>query len=166
MLLLSGYFLQRKENLAALTIARGFAICLQNISFNLATIPADRYTSSGLTKTFLTTGVSLNFYLNALLFFSKQERQKKQNKKHFRHFVPTLIGSHLATSAYTEALEFASEQVKLADFSEWLDKLISTDNFSKRSSKYIDIYRRLKSETDKEIRYYLVQQAYQLMEGQ
>ena len=74
--------------------------------------------------------------------------------------------SNLATTAYTEALEYSSEQVKLADFSEWLDKLISTDNFSKRSSKYIDIYRRLKSETDKEIRYYLVQQAYQLMEGQ
>ena len=90
--MLSGYFLQRKENLAALTTARVFAIYRQNISFNLATIPAARYTSCGLAKTFLTTGVSLNFYLNALLFFSKQERQKKQNKKHFKHFIPTLTG--------------------------------------------------------------------------
>jgi hypothetical protein len=41
--------------------------------------------------------------------------------------------SNLTTPAYTEALEYSSEQVTLADFSEWLHKLITTDDFSNRS---------------------------------
>lgn len=73
--------------------------------------------------------------------------------------------SNLTTPAYTKALEYSCEQVALADFSEWLDKLITTEDFSDRCLKYIDIYRRLKTEADKELRHYLVRQAYQLEEG-
>ncbi len=70
--------------------------------------------------------------------------------------------SNLTTSDYTEALDYSSKQADLADFSDWLDKFISTENFVNRGNKYIDIYRRLKTETDKEMRHYLVRQAFQL----
>ena len=73
--------------------------------------------------------------------------------------------SNLTTLEYTEALEYSSEQADLEDFSEWLNKLISTDNFTNRSEKYVGIYRRLKTETDKEMQHYLVQQAAQLEQG-
>ena len=70
--------------------------------------------------------------------------------------------SSLTTIDYTAALEYTSGQLGLADFSVWLDKLISTDDFSNRSAKYVDIHKRLKTETDKEMRHYLVRQAFQL----
>lgn len=70
--------------------------------------------------------------------------------------------SNLAKPEYTEVLEYSSTRPDLADFSEWLDKLISTADFINRSNKYIDIYKRLKTETDREMRHYLVRQAFQL----
>lgn len=70
--------------------------------------------------------------------------------------------SNLTMPSYTEYLDYSSGQEELMDFSEWLDKLISTDSFKERTSKYIDIYKRLKTEDDKETRSYLVRQAYQL----
>lgn len=73
--------------------------------------------------------------------------------------------SNLSKPEYTEALEYSSEQPEFADFTAWLDSLISTDDFSNRSNKYVDIYRRLKTETDKEMRHYLVRQAFQLEQG-
>jgi hypothetical protein len=76
-----------------------------------------------------------------------------------------LNSSNLTTPAYTEALEYSSGQTALEDFSEWLEKLILTDDFRTRSSKYIEIYKRLKTESDKEMRHYLVRQAYQLERG-
>jgi len=73
--------------------------------------------------------------------------------------------SNLTTTDYTDALEYSSGQPELADFSVWLDKLASTNDFANRSNKYVDIYRRLKTETDKEMRHYLVRQAYQLKQA-
>ncbi len=73
--------------------------------------------------------------------------------------------SNLARPEYTDALEYSSTQADLLDFSEWLDKLISTDDFTSRSNKYVDIYRKLKTETDKEMRQYLVRHAFQLEQG-
>ena len=73
--------------------------------------------------------------------------------------------SNLTRPEYTEALDYSSEQSDLADFTAWLDSLISSVDFINRSNKYIDIYRRLKTETDKEMRHYLVRQAFQLKQG-
>jgi hypothetical protein len=70
--------------------------------------------------------------------------------------------SNLTTPGYTEALEYSKRQGELTDFAEWLDKFTMTDNFTSRSRKYIDIYKRLKMEIDPEMRYYLVRQARQL----
>jgi len=85
--------------------------------------------------------------------------------KFFGRAITTLDMWHYSSVTrpeYTDTLEYSSSLSDLADFSEWLDKLISTDNFINRSTKYVDIYKRLKTETDKEMRHYLVQQAYQL----
>jgi hypothetical protein len=70
--------------------------------------------------------------------------------------------SNLTKPDYTEALDYSSTQIELNDFALWLNTFLSTDDFVKRSSKYINIYKRLKTETDKEIRHYLVRQALQL----
>ena len=74
--------------------------------------------------------------------------------------------SNLTRPDYTEALEYSSGQSFLTDFSDWLDKFISTKDFINRSNKYVDIYKRLKTETDKEMRHYLVRQAFQLEQEQ
>ncbi|MBS0645923.1 MAG: hypothetical protein JSR97_04980 [Verrucomicrobia bacterium] len=74
--------------------------------------------------------------------------------------------SNLTRPEYTDALEYASGQPDLIDFALWLDSFISTDDFINRSNKYIDIYRRLKTETDKEMRHYLVKLAFQLEQGE
>ncbi|WP_207955438.1 hypothetical protein [Segetibacter sp. 3557_3] len=64
----------------------------------------------------------------------------------------------------TAYLEYSSGQAELADFSEWLNNLIATDDFKSRCDKYIDIHRRLKTESHREIRHYLIMQAKQLEE--
>ena len=73
--------------------------------------------------------------------------------------------SNVTGPEYTVALEYSSSQPDLSDFALWLDALISSDDFSDRSNKYVDIYNRLETETDQEMRHYLVRQAYQLEEG-
>ena len=70
--------------------------------------------------------------------------------------------SNVARPDYTEMLEYSNEQPALQDFSEWLDKLISTSDFSSHCTKYINIYKRLDTETDKEMRHLLVLQASKL----
>lgn len=71
-------------------------------------------------------------------------------------------GSNLEAPGFTEYLDYSSEQSELADFSKWLDKYISTEEFNNRSKKYIDIQKKLKTENDTEARHYLVMQARQL----
>ena len=71
-------------------------------------------------------------------------------------------GSNLEVPGFTEYLDYSSNQPELADFSKWLDTFISTQDFINRSTKYIDIYKRLKIEHDSETRRYLIRQASQL----
>lgn len=74
--------------------------------------------------------------------------------------------SNLTRAEYTEALEYSGKQPDLLDFALWLDSFIATENFINRSRKYVDIYRRLSTETDSEMRHYLVRQAFQLEQGE
>lgn len=73
--------------------------------------------------------------------------------------------SNVTRPEYTKALEYSSTQPELTDFSSWLDSIISTPDFCNRSKQYIDIYKRLKTETDNEVRYYLLRQVFQLKQG-
>jgi tetratricopeptide (TPR) repeat protein len=70
--------------------------------------------------------------------------------------------SNLMQVEYTQALTYTSDQPDLLDFSDWLRDLISTEEFIRRSIRYVEIYRQLKTETDKESRRRLVQEAFQL----
>jgi hypothetical protein len=63
---------------------------------------------------------------------------------------------------YTQALIYTNDQPDLIDFRNWLRKLITTEDFTRRSSRYVEIYRQLKTETHKESRRRLVQEAFQL----
>ena len=74
--------------------------------------------------------------------------------------------SNLTTPECTETLEYSSDQTNLVGFSEWLGKLITSERFVYLSNKYIDIFKRLDIEKDKEMRHYLVRQAFQLEQGQ
>jgi hypothetical protein len=73
-------------------------------------------------------------------------------------------GSNLAVAGFTDYLDYSSGQPELADFSEWLDNLIATEDFKNRCDKYVDIHKRLKTENDHETRHYLIMQARQLEE--
>jgi len=73
-------------------------------------------------------------------------------------------GSNLEVPGFTEYLEYSSIQVEFSEFSEWLDNLIATEHFKSHSEKYIEIQRRLKTESDREERRYLNMQAQQLEE--
>jgi len=70
--------------------------------------------------------------------------------------------SNLMQVEYTEVLNYTRDQPGLADFGDWLQELITTEDFASRSSRYVEIYRQLKSETDKESSRRLVQEAFQL----
>jgi hypothetical protein len=70
--------------------------------------------------------------------------------------------SNLTQVEYTQALTYASDEPNLIDFAGWLRKLITTEDFIRRSSQYVEIYRQLKTETDKESRRRLVEEAFQL----
>lgn len=104
--------------------------------------------------------VSPTFYSNGQLFFFCSNTYLF-DKFFGRPITPVdkWEGSNLAVAGFTEYLDYSSRQEELADFSVWLDKLISTEHFINRSNKYIDIYKRLKTEKDKETRHYLVMQA-------
>lgn len=73
-------------------------------------------------------------------------------------------GSNLEGPDFTQYFDYLSEDPTLADFSEWLKNLIASEAFKNRSDKYVDIYKRLKHETDSEKRHYLNMQARQIEE--
>jgi hypothetical protein len=115
---------------------------------------------------------------SAVLFF-KNGRTKEAGKAIFQTFcsnpywidrffdlpltpIDIWHSSNLTTVEYTEALAYSSKDPELADFSEWLREIILTEDFIRCSSRYIAIYCRLKTETDKEIRRMLTQEASQL----
>ena len=74
----------------------------------------------------------------------------------------TWHSSNLMQVEYTKALTYTSDQQDLIDFADWLRELITTEEFIRRSSRYLEIYRQLKTETDKESRHRLAQEAFQL----
>jgi len=123
------------------------------------------------------------FLFEQAIIFFKCDKTKEAEQKTFQTFCSnpywfdkffdrpiTLLdiwhSSNTTRPEYTEALEYSSNGPNLVEFTAWLDKLISTEEFINRSNKYVDIYKRLKTETDKEMRHYLVRQAFQLKQGQ
>jgi hypothetical protein len=81
-----------------------------------------------------------------------------------RALVPLDIwhSSNLMQVEYTQALTYASDHPDLVNFGDWLRELITTEDFIRRSSLYVELHRQLKTETDKESRRRLVQEAFQL----
>jgi hypothetical protein len=63
---------------------------------------------------------------------------------------------------YTQALTYTCDQPDLADFTGWLQELIAGADFTNRSSRYVEIYRQLNKEIDKESRRRLVTEAFQM----
>jgi|SRR6185312_774861 len=74
--------------------------------------------------------------------------------------------SNVATVEYTRALMHSCKEPELSDFCTWLRDLIVTEDFTRRCSSYIAVYRKLKTETDLERRRLLVQYARQLERSQ
>jgi hypothetical protein len=72
--------------------------------------------------------------------------------------------SNIDIAEYTKTFEYSSKQSELVDFSNWLTKYLLSENFIKLSSKFIDISKRIKKETDNESRGYLLRQLWQLEE--
>jgi hypothetical protein len=72
--------------------------------------------------------------------------------------------SNIDIPSYCDYLEYSSEQLELKDFSDWLSKYLTAEKFITLSTKFIEIYRRLKTEHDPETRGYLIQQARKLEE--
>lgn len=72
-------------------------------------------------------------------------------------------GSNLDTQEFAENyFGYSIKQDNLTDFSEWLDKFIGTEKFTRLSNKLLDIHKRLLTEKDRETRYYLIQLERQL----
>ena len=74
-------------------------------------------------------------------------------------------GSNLGTVSFTDYFNYSNQQKELEDFATWLSSLISTERFIELSDQYIEINKRLKTETDRETRYYLVLRASQLKDS-
>ena len=153
-----------------------FAICRQNISLNY---------SGGLTytkwfnKNFPDDSGFPDFLFEWTIILFKTGKIKEAEKKAFQTFCSNTYlfdkyfgrqiipidkweGSNLEIPAFTKYLEYSNEQKELADFTKWLDTLISTQAFINKSNKYVDIQKRLRTEDDPETRHYLVEAASQL----
>lgn len=73
-------------------------------------------------------------------------------------------GSNLETKEFADnQFCYSVKQDNIADFSEWLDKFISTEKFILLSNKLLDIQKRLETENDTETRHYLIQHERQLV---
>jgi hypothetical protein len=73
--------------------------------------------------------------------------------------------SNIDVPSYVESFNYSCSQTDLEDFTEWLDNLIKSDRFVKVSQKLVDIFKKLKTEKDRELRIYLLQQARQLRDN-
>jgi hypothetical protein len=67
--------------------------------------------------------------------------------------------SNIDIPSYCDCLNYTSEKSELADFSDWLIKYLATEKFITLSTKFIDIYKQLKIESNKEKRSYLLRQS-------
>ena len=67
-----------------------------------------------------------------------------------------------AQAGFADYFCYSSQQAELTDFSVWLAKFLSSDEFISRRDQFITIYERLETEEDRETRSYLLKQAHQL----
>ena len=72
--------------------------------------------------------------------------------------------SNISIPAYAETFIYSCDEDYLADFSNWLLDFTKTEKFVTASQKFVDLYKRLKTEKDYETRVYLVRGARQLEE--
>lgn len=72
-------------------------------------------------------------------------------------------GSNTEAPAYIDDFLYSCQQPELADFTAWLKNFILTQDFQSRSNQYNRLQQKLKTEHDREIRYYLVMQMRQLL---
>lgn len=95
------------------------------------------------------------FCLNTYLFDTYFGREVTKIKKY--------EGAKLETLDFADSqFCYSNKQEQLTDFSDWLEKFIATEKFIRLSTKFIDIKKRLETESDVEIRYYLIQHVRQL----
>jgi hypothetical protein len=73
-------------------------------------------------------------------------------------------GSNVGTKEFTDQLNYSATQPELADFSVWLNDLITTEDFQDRCGRYVDIFKQLGMEHDRDARHALLMQARQLVE--
>ena len=70
--------------------------------------------------------------------------------------------SNFDIPSYCDYLTYSSGQADLADFSDWLAKYLATEKFITLSTKFIDLNKRIKIESDNETRGYLLRHTRQL----
>jgi hypothetical protein len=68
-------------------------------------------------------------------------------------------GSNLETPAFAASLDINRENPGLTDFADWLESFIETERFTIAATKYIQIYKKLKTESDLRTRASLVRDA-------
>jgi hypothetical protein len=71
-------------------------------------------------------------------------------------------GSNLEAPGYTQYLDYSSRHPEMAAFSDWLDRLLGSADFSSCCNKFVAIQQLLKTEPDWEKRGNLIRQARQL----
>jgi len=57
-------------------------------------------------------------------------------------------GSNIEMPSFVESLEYSSEQAEFKDFSQWLSAYTTSESFLTLSAKFIEIYKKLKTESD------------------
>lgn len=72
--------------------------------------------------------------------------------------------SNIDIPEFANYLTYLSSQQDLTDFANWLGHFTGSGKFVVASQKFIDIYRQLKTEDNREKRCYLIKQAQQLKE--
>jgi hypothetical protein len=130
-------------------------------------------------KNFPGGGFYPDFLFEWTLILFKTGKLKEAEKKAFETFcsntylfdkflgreimqIDKFEGSNLETTEFANYMKYLSSQVELKDFSLWLENYIATDKFQKLSTTYIEIYKKLKTEKDRETRGNLIDQVAQL----
>lgn len=73
--------------------------------------------------------------------------------------------SNLENPGFTEYVDYSSGQTELADFSDWLNQLLATEEFKTRCEKLIEIHKQLLKVNDLKKRRELLRQAEQLTDS-
>jgi len=94
------------------------------------------------------------YFANSYLFDKFFERQIIPIEKY--------ENSNLENPEFAEYLNYSKNQIELKDFAEWLTDFEKSESFMEIKSKFHEIGKRLKTETDTETRRYLLKQLYQL----